>query len=96
MEPTPVLLPGEFHEQRSLVGYSPWDRRVGHNCATIFSSVTSLWISLSYLLIRCLHLYKIIFTLFIHVLWFSYRFCDFLLRFLFIANVKQYHLLLFS
>ena len=21
---TPVLLPGEFHEQRSLVGYSPW------------------------------------------------------------------------
>ena len=23
--PTPVFLPGEFHEQRSLVGYSPWD-----------------------------------------------------------------------
>ena len=23
--PTPVLLPGEFHGQRSLVGYSPWD-----------------------------------------------------------------------
>ena len=22
--PTPVLLPGEFHEQRSLAGYSPW------------------------------------------------------------------------
>ena len=22
--PTPVILPGEFHEQRSLVGYSPW------------------------------------------------------------------------
>ena len=22
--PTPVFLPGEFHEQRSLVGYSPW------------------------------------------------------------------------
>ena len=21
---TPVLLPGEFHGQRSLVGYSPW------------------------------------------------------------------------
>ena len=21
---TPVFLPGEFHEQRSLVGYSPW------------------------------------------------------------------------
>ena len=23
-QPTPVLLPGEFHGQRSLVGYSPW------------------------------------------------------------------------
>ena len=22
MQPTPVFLPGEFHEQRSLVGYS--------------------------------------------------------------------------
>ena len=27
MQPTPVFLPGEFHGQRSLVGYSPW----GHN-----------------------------------------------------------------
>ena len=24
MEPTPVFLPGKFHGQRSLVGYSPW------------------------------------------------------------------------
>ena len=23
-EPTPVFLPGEFHGQRSLAGYSPW------------------------------------------------------------------------
>ena len=22
--PTPVFLPGEFHGQKSLVGYSPW------------------------------------------------------------------------
>ena len=22
--PTPVFFPGEFHEQRNLVGYSPW------------------------------------------------------------------------
>jgi len=22
---TPVILPGEFHEQRSLAVYSPWD-----------------------------------------------------------------------
>ena len=24
---TPVLLPGKFHGQRSLVGYSPWGRK---------------------------------------------------------------------
>ena len=23
-QPTPVFLPGEFHRQRSLEGYSPW------------------------------------------------------------------------
>jgi len=33
-QPTPVFLPGEFHGQRSLVGYSPWGhKRVGHNLA---------------------------------------------------------------
>ena len=26
-QPTPVLLPGESHRQRSLVGYSPWGRK---------------------------------------------------------------------
>ena len=25
MQPSPVFLPGEFHGERSLVGYSPWD-----------------------------------------------------------------------
>ena len=25
--PAPVLLPGESHGQRTLVGYSPWDRK---------------------------------------------------------------------
>ena len=29
-QPTPVFLPGEFHGQRSLMGYSPWGRRVRH------------------------------------------------------------------
>ena len=32
--PTPVFLPGEFHGQRSLTGYSPCGRRVGHDWAT--------------------------------------------------------------
>ena len=26
-EPTPVFLPGEFHGQRSLAGYSPWGHK---------------------------------------------------------------------
>ena len=25
--PTPVFLPGEFHRQRSLEGYSPWGHK---------------------------------------------------------------------
>ena len=34
-QPTLVLLPGEFHGQRSLVGYSPWGgKRIRHNWAT--------------------------------------------------------------
>jgi len=31
MATTPVFLPGEFHGQRSLVGYSPWGCRVGYD-----------------------------------------------------------------
>ena len=30
-QPTPVFLPGKSHGQRSLVGYSPWGGRVGHD-----------------------------------------------------------------
>ena len=26
-QPNPVFLPGESHGQRSLLGYSPWDRK---------------------------------------------------------------------
>ena len=29
--PTPLFLPGESHGQRSLAGYSPWCRGVGHS-----------------------------------------------------------------
>ena len=25
--PNPIFLPGEIHGQRSLVGYTPWDRK---------------------------------------------------------------------
>ena len=37
-QPTPILLPGKSHGWRSLVGYSTWDRRVGHekHCYHVF------------------------------------------------------------
>ena len=34
-QPSPVCLPGKFHGQRSLAGYSPWElHRVGHDWVT--------------------------------------------------------------
>ena len=27
MQPTPIVLPGKSHRQRTLVGYSPWGRK---------------------------------------------------------------------
>ena len=33
-QPAPVFLPGKFHGQRSLEGYSPWGCRVRHEWAT--------------------------------------------------------------
>ena len=36
-QPTPVFLPGEFHGQRSLAGYSPW----GHKSWTWFRDKTA-------------------------------------------------------
>ena len=34
MATTPIFLPEKSYGQRSLVGYSPWGRRVGHNLGT--------------------------------------------------------------
>ena len=34
-QPTPVFLPGKFHGQRSLAGYSPQNCRVRHNLAIV-------------------------------------------------------------
>ena len=55
-QPTPVFLPGEFHEQRSLAGHSSWGSKE--------SDMTErLTLSLSYLPIyfllpvRCIHFY---------------------------------------
>ena len=34
-QPTPIFLLGEFHEQRTLEGSSPWGRRVGHHLVAL-------------------------------------------------------------
>ena len=38
-QPTPVFLPGKFHGQRSLGGYSPWGCRVRHNWSNLAHTV---------------------------------------------------------
>ena len=48
-QPTPVLLPGKFHGKGSLVSYSPWGRRVGHNWATSLQELFGI-LCLSYTL----------------------------------------------
>ena len=40
-QPTPIFLPGESHGQRSLMGYSPWGQRVGHNWMTNTTGTTT-------------------------------------------------------
>ena len=49
-QPIPVLLPGKSHEQRSLVGYSPWSHKESdttwhaciHSCFVLLTCVYSL------------------------------------------------------
>ena len=41
-QPTPIFLPGESHGPRSLMGYSPRDCRVGHNCSDLAFSLKCL------------------------------------------------------
>ena len=51
LQPTPVFLPGKFHGQRSLVGYSPQDHRVGHWACTFsakFPGCVTLYFNGSY------------------------------------------------
>ena len=42
---TPVLLPGESHGQRSLVGYSPWGRREPDTTGHTHRSAADVWAS---------------------------------------------------
>ena len=44
LEPTPVFLSGEFHVQRSLAGYRPWDHKELDMTATKHSTSTAFQI----------------------------------------------------
>ena len=44
-QPTPVLLPGKSHGQRSLVGYSPWGRKESDTTGRLhFTSLLYIYI----------------------------------------------------
>ena len=59
-QPTPVFLPGKFHGQRSLAGYSPWDCKELDvtECTHVYththtSGITLLWFQFCLLNISC-------------------------------------------
>ena len=43
-QPTSVFLPGEFHVQRSLVGYSPWGPKQSDVTEQLTLSLTAFWV----------------------------------------------------
>ena len=47
MQPTPVFLTGKLHEQRSLVGYSPWGHKELDVTEQLFTRLLGLacWLS---------------------------------------------------
>ena len=47
-QPTPVFLPGKFHRQRSLAGYSPWGCREqdrAERLSTHMKAASALWVT---------------------------------------------------
>ena len=43
-QPTPVFLPGKFHEQRSLAGYSPRGHKAPDTTETEHGCIVSAWV----------------------------------------------------
>ena len=52
-QPTPIFLPGKYHRQRSLEGYSPWGRKESDTAEqlTLFPAIRFLLSSKRYLAI---------------------------------------------
>ena len=60
-QPTPIFLPGESHEQRSLTGCSPWGHTVENDWSAAIHGVTksrtwlSDWTELNWSNLACMH-----------------------------------------
>ena len=59
-QPTPVFLPGKFHGQRSLAGYSPWGHK-GLETPEQIHTHTCSWIA-SFNILKMVILPKLIYT----------------------------------
>ena len=47
-QPTPVLLPGKSHGQRSLVGYTPWGHKTSDMTYQLNHNINSSWFTILY------------------------------------------------
>ena len=54
-QPTPIFLPGESHGQRSLAGYSQWDRKVSdmNEWLSMYAVLENCFISVFIVEIKC-------------------------------------------
>ena len=82
-QPTPVFLPGKFHEQRNLMGYNPLGhKRVGLDWVT---KATTKKFNLGMTVITCLQISRSLFALWLHFSgrsWKSYWFSNYSVSFL--------------
>ena len=46
-QPTPILLPGKSHGQRSLASYTPWGCGVGHDLVTKEQQLNASYLTFS-------------------------------------------------
>ena len=67
-QPTSVLLPGKFHRQRSLAGYSPWGHKDSQRVRHYWVPMNALSLLTAFIVldsVRCFYPYTMI------IMWFS-------------------------
>ena len=77
-QPTPVLLPGKFHGQRSLVGYSPWGCKESdtteqlHSCIRLYLPLRDVYNCMYRYM--CMHVYAYVY-MHTHICVSIFQFC---------------------